>query len=85
MLTMGSGIAIVLSLYHVTLFYSTLTKEVLLGLSKRGNRCLKKLNNLLKESEMTGLSPNPRLSDIIASVLNHHPVGRFSSNEGQTE
>lgn len=44
---------------------------------------LKKVN-LFKESEMRGLSPNPRLSDITASVLHHRLVGQFSSNEGQT-
>lgn len=59
-------------------------KEVLRRLYKRGNRCLKKLNNLLKESEMRGLSPNPRLSGITASVLHHRPVGQFSSNDRQT-
>ena len=56
-------------------------KELLLALSlyRRGNRHLRKLNNILKvtESGKAGPSLNPWQSDVIAYGLSHSSVRWF--------
>lgn len=58
-----------------TLFHNSLMKEVplVLSLYRRGNRCLKMLNNILKiiEPGKAGPSPNFGLFDVTAYVVNH--------------
>ena len=78
----GPGIAVVLTMTVLpTLFHKSLTKELLLALSlyRRGNRHLRKLNNILKvtESGKAGPSLNPWLSDVIAYGLSHSSVRWF--------
>ena len=78
----GPGIAVVLSMTVLpTLFHKSLMKELLLALSlyRRGNRHLRKLNNILKvkESGKAGPSLNPWQSDVIAYGLSHSSVRWF--------